>query len=195
MKRFFDILLIMIFLFLIIPLLIFSALLIILFDSPPVFFRQQRVGINGKEFQIFKFRTMAIGQGNENTEFDLGSKIRVTSIGSFLRHTKLDELPQLWNVLRGDMSLVGPRPEVRNWVNVYTKRWEKVHQVLPGITDPASIVYRDEEQLLSKSDNPELTYRDVILPHKLTLYEKYVDERTLAGDFRILFQTMASLIK
>ncbi len=195
MKRFIDILLIMMFLFLIIPLLIFAALLIIFFDSPPVLFRQQRVGINGKEFQLFKFRTMAIWQGNENTEFDVGSNIRVSSIGSFLRRTKLDELPQLWNVLRGDMSLVGPRPEVRKWVNVHTKRWAKVHQVLPGITDPASIVYRDEEQLLSKSDNPELTYRDVILPHKLTLYEKYVDERTLAGDFRILFQTIASLIR
>jgi len=195
MKILIDALLISFFLWLIIPLLLLGMILIVTFDGFPVFFYQLRVGKRGKEFWLIKFRTMSVQSGSELGGFDVGSNSRVTRIGALLRRTKLDELPQLWNVVRGDMSLVGPRPEVGKWVNAYPERWTKIHQVRPGITDPASIVYRDEEKLLSQSSDPEKTYRDEILPHKLSLYEKYVEEQSLLGDIRILFQTIAALIR
>jgi lipopolysaccharide/colanic/teichoic acid biosynthesis glycosyltransferase len=195
MKRFIDILFIGIFLVLIIPLFFIISVAVVLLDGLPIFFLQWRVGKNGKEFRLIKFRTMKVKLNSENGVFDAGENIRVTRIGAILRKTKLDELPQLINVLLGDMSLVGPRPEVRKWVSTYPKRWKKVHQVRPGITDSASIVYRHEEQLLSNSVDPELTYKTEILPHKLSLYEKYVDEQSLKGDMRILSQTIFALFR
>jgi lipopolysaccharide/colanic/teichoic acid biosynthesis glycosyltransferase len=118
----------------------------------------------------------------------------VTGVGRFLRKTKLDELPQLWNVLFGEMSLVGPRPEVRAWVGAYPERWAVVHRVRPGITDPASIEFRNEEELLSVAVNPDAYYRDVILPRKLDLYEEYIRSRTLSGDIGIVFRTVAAVL-
>ena len=106
------------------------------------------------------------------------------------RSTKLDELPQLWNVLRGDMSLVGPRPEVQKWVDVYPERWSRVLSLRPGITDNASLEFRNEEELLAASSNPEKTYSDEVLPRKLDLYEDYVQNHSLAGDIRIIFRTI-----
>jgi lipopolysaccharide/colanic/teichoic acid biosynthesis glycosyltransferase len=126
--------------------------------------------------------------------FDAGDDSRVTGIGKMLRATKLDELPQLWNVLKGDMSFVGPRPEVRKWVNTYSERWEHVHRVKPGITDPASIVYRNEEELLAAAEDPEECYRCEILPRKLDLYEKYIREQSLWLDFKILAQTAIAVV-
>ncbi len=195
MKRLLDILLVSLFLWLILPLIFLGSLLIFMFDGLPIFFRQHRVGRFGKDFQLIKFRTMTFQPEKSIASFDLGSTDRVTVIGSLFRRTKLDEVPQFWNVIRGDMSLVGPRPEVRKWVNIYPKRWEIVHRVRPGITDPASILYRNEEHILANSSDPEKSYREKVLPHKLSLYEKYVENMSFFGDLKILLQTFSALIK
>jgi len=138
---------------------------------------------------------MTVQPGAEKGSFEVGSTQRVTAVGRFLRKTKLDELPQLWNVLIGDMSLVGPRPEVRKWVEAYPERWAFVHTVRPGITDPASIKFRNEEKLLARSPDPERTYRDEILPQKLALYEEYVRTRSFCGDIKLIFATIVALFK
>lgn len=195
MKRLLDILLVSLFFWLIVPLLLLGAMLVLLFDGKPVFFMQSRVGLGGKSFKLIKFRTMLVDPASTKGSFDMGSSVRVTAVGALLRRTKLDELPQLWNVLLGQMALVGPRPEVRKWVDAYPQRWAKVHQVRPGVTDPASIVYRNEEQLLAQSSDPEKIYRDEVLPHKLSIYEKYVEEQSLLGDIGILFKTIAVLVR
>jgi len=163
---------------------------IIIFDSRPVLFRQMRVGVNGSGFLLNKFRTMRVVLGAASGAFDAGDTSRITKIGAFLRKTKLDELPQLWNVFIGDMSFVGPRPEVRKWVDAYPERWAKVLTVKPGITDPASIYYRNEEELLAQANDPVACYRDQILPHKLDLYEEYVRTRTFWGDIFLIFKTI-----
>ena len=129
-------------------------------------------------------------KAQDGGSFAVGDASRVTPIGQLLRKSKLDELPQLWNVLTGDMSLVGPRPEVRKWVDAYPERWSRVLTVRPGITDPASIVYRNEEELLARSPDPERTYREVILPHKLDLYEEYVRTQGFWRDIRVLLTTL-----
>jgi len=134
------------------------------------------------------------GGGADGGAFDAGDTSRVTAVGRVLRKTKLDELPQLWNVLKGDMSLVGPRPEVRKWVEAYPERWAKVLSVRPGITDPASIEFRNEEELLAQAGDPEAYYRDVILPRKLDLYEEYVAKRSLGGDISIMFKTVFAVV-
>jgi lipopolysaccharide/colanic/teichoic acid biosynthesis glycosyltransferase len=126
--------------------------------------------------------------------FDAGDRSRVTSVGRFLRKTKLDELPQLWNVLVGDMSLVGPRPEIPAWTEVYRERWDRVLKLRPGMTDPASIRYRDEERLLAASPDPESTYRDEILPRKLDLAERYVLEQSFLGDLAVLIATVKAVL-
>ena len=143
---------------------------------------------------MFKFRTMTVRSGSEKGAFDAGDASRVTKVGRFLRATKLDELPQLWNVIRGDMALVGPRPEVRKWVEVNPERWAIVHAVRPGITDPAAILYRDEEKILANVPDPERFYREEILPRKLDLYVEYVRTRTFWGDLKILGQTAIAII-
>jgi len=155
----------------------------------PGFFRQQRAGYRGRHFSLLKFRSMTVRRGAEQGSFDAGSAARVTRFGRFLRKTKLDELPQLWNVLVGEMSLVGPRPEVRKWVEAYPERWAKVLTVRPGITDPASIEFRNEEELLAKAPDPERAYREEILPRKLDLYERYVATQSFWGDVGILAKT------
>ncbi len=194
MKRTFDLICTSIGLVFISPLLLMSAAIILLLDGLPIFFRQHRMGLGGKTFLLYKFRTMkTLPEGLEGS-FDAGNKTRVTHVGAFLRKTKLDELPQLWNVLKGDMSLVGPRPEVRKWVDAYPERWAKVLTVQPGITDPASIYYRNEEELLAQTDDPEAYYRDHVLPHKLDLYEEYVRTRSFLGDIRLIFKTIPTVL-
>ena len=189
-KIFFDIIFSGIGLLLLTPLLIIVSGMILIFDGLPVLFRQARVGMNDSDFLLNKFRTMSVVRGAAGGTFDAGDTSRITRIGAFLRKTKLDELPQLWNVFKGDMSLVGPRPEVRKWVEVYPERWAKVLTVKPGITDPASIYYRNEEELLAQADDPVACYRDQILPHKLDLYEEYVKSRTFWGDIILIFKTI-----
>jgi lipopolysaccharide/colanic/teichoic acid biosynthesis glycosyltransferase len=192
-KRALDIALSAIGLVLLAPLLAVLAALVRLTSRGPAIFRHTRVGRGGSEFDVLKLRTMTAAPGHAPGSFDAGDRSRLTRLGRFLRATKLDEFPQLWNVLRGDMSLVGPRPEVRRWVDAYPERWAVVHMVRPGITDPAAIVYRHEEEVLAAAADPEALYRDVVLPHKLTLYEEYVRTRTLAGDLRLLTRTLVAL--
>ena len=190
MKRIFDFTVSLFALILLLPLFILIMAGIMIFDSRPVLFRQMRVGVNGSDFLLNKFRTMRVVREADSGTFDAGDMSRITKIGAFLRKTKLDELPQLWNVFKGDMSFVGPRPEVRKWVDIYPERWAKVLTVKPGITDPASIYYRNEEELLAQADDPVACYRDQILPHKLDLYEEYVRTRTFWGDILLIFKTI-----
>jgi len=194
MKRSFDVVLAIIGFALVSPLLLIFSGLLLLSDGFPLFFRQQRLGLHGKAFLLYKFRTMTISNCGTEGSFDAGNKDRITRLGKFLRKTKIDELPQLWNVLTGDMSLVGPRPEVRKWVDAYPERWANVLAVRPGITDPASIYYRNEEELLTKADDPEAFYRNHVLPHKLDLYEEYLRSRTFWGDISLIFKTMLSVL-
>ena len=176
------------------PFLALIGLAVLLTSGRPVIFSQERIGLGGRPFRLRKFRTMRALEGAEAGFFEPGSRARVTPVGRFLRAYKLDELPQLWNVLVGEMSLVGPRPEIRKWVETYPERWRKVLAIRPGITDPASLLYRDEEEILAASPDPEKTYRDVILPHKLDIYEDYVDHRTDLGDLRLIVETLARIL-
>lgn len=195
LKRFFDLLLASIGLIVLLPLLLAVAMAVRMSSSGPVLFRQIRVGRGGGDFILYKFRSMTVRAGSEQGEFDAGNSSRVTRIGRFLRATKLDELPQLWNVVRGDMSLVGPRPEIRFWVETEPGIWTSVHTVRPGITDPASIVFRDEEAMLAMSPDPVKTYREVILPRKLDLYLAYIRDQSFRGDLRILWCTILTVIR
>jgi lipopolysaccharide/colanic/teichoic acid biosynthesis glycosyltransferase len=154
-----------------------------------VFFLQKRVGRGGKDFKLIKFRTM-ITDSDKKGLLTVGKKDnRITKVGSFLRKYKLDELPQLFNVLLGEMSFVGPRPEVRKYVEKYTSEQRKILDIKPGITDVASIEYFDENELLSKADEPEKYYIDTIMPHKIHLNMKYRDNKTLGNYFKIIIKT------
>ncbi len=192
-KRIFDIVISFTGLLVLIPLIIIIAVLILITDRWPVFFCQKRMGKDGKPFVLYKFRTMKVLHSAKEGIFEPGNNTRTTKLGKLLRKTKIDELPQLYNVLIGDMSLVGPRPEVEKWINVYPERWEKILKVRPGITDSASVIYRDEEKLLSASEDPEQTYKKVILPRKLDLYEEYVDKHTFFGDIKLIVKTLIAI--
>ncbi len=175
--------------------MVLIAMFILITDGKPIFFHQDRVGKGKRIFKIKKFRTMSVIKDAEKGRFDAGSSFRVTTIGKLLRKTKLDEIPQLINVWFGEMSMVGPRPEVERWTKIYPERWEKVLTVTPGITDKASIVFRNEEELLAKSDNPLIFYEKEILPKKLDLYEQYAKQPTFLNDVKILFGTALAIIK
>lgn len=194
MKRIFDFICsIMLLIILAIPLL--AVLIFIkLFMPGPIFFVQDRVGKNGSLFRLIKFRTMKVEDGKANGSFDAGDSSRITPLGRFLRKTKIDELPQLVNVLIGDMSLVGPRPEVKIWTEVYPEKWSIVHMVKPGITDEASITFRNEEEILKKAKNPKETYKNHILPQKLELYIQYVNNQSFLGDLKIILRTVGHVI-
>ena len=159
----------------------------------PAFFRQKRAGRNQKPFQLLKFRSMVISQNPEQEEFELGDSSRITRLGSLLRRNKLDELPELFNVLNGDMSIVGPRPEVEKYVQFYPDDFKEILAVRPGLSDFASIKYRNEEEILAKQDNPEKYYIKEILPDKLKLARKYLEEISLKTDLRIIGKTIKSL--
>ena len=170
------------------------ALLIKIKMPGPIFFTQSRVGREGKLFKLFKFRTMSIASGKSNGSFDVGDSSRITPLGRILRKTKLDELPQLINVLIGDMSIVGPRPEVLQWTQVYPDQWEIVHSIRPGITDNASILFRNEEEILANSHDPITTYREEILPKKLRIYTDYVQNHSILTDAKIIITTIKEII-
>lgn len=195
MKRIFDLVASAMGIILLSPLMCIIAVAIVATEGRPVVFKQKRVGLKGRPFDILKFRTMAQPRGNDQTQFHAGDSSRVTVVGRFLRKTKLDEFPQLFNVFVGEMSVVGPRPEVPMWVEKYPERWRVVHQVRPGITDPASIEFRNEEDILVQSSDPQKTYAEVVLPRKLDLYEKYIQERSMAVDFKIVLNTFLELRK
>jgi lipopolysaccharide/colanic/teichoic acid biosynthesis glycosyltransferase len=192
-KRAFDLLAAGLGLVALLPVFAVVAALVRLSSPGPVLFRQTRVGRGGSDFVLFKFRTMTVRRGSESGTFDAGDTSRVTRVGRFLRETKLDELPQLWNVVRGDMSLVGPRPEIRKWVQADPDRWALALTVKPGITDRAAILFRDEEEILAASRDPEAEYRERILPLKLALYGEYVRTRSFRGDLKILWRTAVAV--
>jgi len=194
LKRLFDISISLIGLILLSPFFVILSI-IILFDSPGgIFYRQVRVGKNNKDFKLFKFRSMRVGSDAKGLLTVGGRDNRITRSGYYIRKYKLDEFPQLINVLLGDMSLVGPRPEVRKYVNMYNAAQLKVLQVKPGITDYASIEYANENELLAKSQDPEKTYIEEIMPDKLSLNQKYINEQGLITDVKIIFNTIKKII-
>lgn len=195
LKRAFDVAASLLGLILFAPLLFVIAILVKL-DSPgPVLFRQIRVGRNGVPFHIHKFRTMYVSK-KPGLELTAGNDRRITRLGRLLRKYKFDELPQFIDVLRGKMSLVGPRPEVPRYVEAYPESCrEKVLSVRPGVTDLASIKFRNESDILANAEDPERTYVEQVLPLKLELYEKYVEERSFWMDFGILFKTVTAVCR
>ena len=163
-------------------------------DSPgPALYRQVRVGRGGREFRIFKLRTMTDGADGRGMQITVGGDARITRVGAVLRKYKLDELAQLLNVLRGEMSFVGPRPEVPRYVRLYSEAQRKVLLVRPGITDLASIAYRNENDLLARSDDPERTYVEEVMPAKLELNRRYIVEFSLLGDLRLIGRTIRAV--
>lgn len=195
-KRLMDLVLSSLGLLLLSPLL-FAIALWIKFDSRgPVFFRQERVGRFGRPFRIHKFRTMVVDAERRGAQITVGRDARITKAGAWLRAAKLDELPQLLDVLAGTMSLVGPRPEVPRYVALYPQATrDKVLSVRPGITDSASLAYRDEGTLLAAAADPERTYTEVVLPAKLKLAADYVDHASLGTDLRLIAATLTTLLR
>ena len=177
------------------PLLLLIALAIWIDDPGPVFYRQVRVGRNGKTFRIFKFRSMVMDADKKGLAITVGRDSRITRVGAVLRKTKLDELAQLLNVLFGQMSFVGPRPEVPKYVELYTPYQRQVLLVRPGITDYASIAYRNENDLLAGAPNPETMYIEQIMPDKIELNMKYLREISPLADIRLILKTIVAVIK
>lgn len=195
-KRLFDLLMSTLGLLVLAPVMVLMALAI-KWDSPgEVFFRQERVGRFGKSFRIHKFRTMHQAQSSQGLQITVGADARITRVGHVLRRSKLDELPQLIDVWLGDMSLVGPRPEVPRYVALYPDEMRrKILSVRPGITDVASIEYRDESAVLARASDPEHAYVHEVLPHKLALSARYVDSASLLGDVVLIGRTLLAIVK
>ena len=177
------------------PLYLIIALAIVIDDPGPVFYRQVRVGRGGKPFRIFKFRSMVVDADKKGLEITVGHDRRITRVGAFLRKTKLDELAQLLNVLCGQMSFVGPRPEVPRYVELYTPYQRQVLLVRPGITDYASIAYRHENDLLDAAQDPERMYIEQIMPAKIELNMKYLREISPAADIRLILKTVEAVVR
>lgn len=189
MKRLFDIIASGLGLLVLSPLFLILAIWIKLDSKGPVFYRQMRVGKDNKDFRIFKFRSMRVGSDKGSLVTIGGRDPRITRSGYIIRKLKLDELPQLINVFVGDMSLVGPRPEVRHYVNYWTEEQMHVLDVRPGITDPASIKFRNENKLMEQAEDPEDYYINVIMQEKLKLYLEYVNNHSFWGDIGLIFKT------
>lgn len=189
LKRTFDIIASFFGIIICLPFIIIISFLIIIDSKGGVFYKQNRVGKNNKDFLLHKFRTMKSGSERKGL-ITVGEKDnRITGIGYFLRKFKLDELPQLINVIKGDMSIVGPRPEVRKYVEMYDAEQLKVLSVRPGLTDYSSIEYINENEILGKVENPEEVYINEIMPAKLKLNLKYIEEKNIAIDLKIIFKT------
>ena len=195
MIRFFDFILSLVGLVVLAPIFIVLAIWIKIDSKGPVFYKQVRVGQNGIDFGLFKFRSMVVDADKKGLITVGGRDPRITRSGYFIRKYKLDELPQLINVLVGDMSLVGPRPEVKKYVELYTDEQQKVLSVKPGITDYASIEYMDENEILGKSTDPEKTYIEEIMPEKIKYNMKYIKNRSLIEYFKIIFLTVLKIIR
>jgi lipopolysaccharide/colanic/teichoic acid biosynthesis glycosyltransferase len=194
LKRSFDVMVATIALVIVAPLLPLAALMVKLSSRGPVFYRGTRVGLNGKLFPMLKFRTMVVDAESLGGSATAADDPRITRFGKFLRRYKLDELPQLFNVLLGDMSLVGPRPEVEKYVNLYSPEEKAILTVRPGITDWASIWNSNEAAVLEGSRDPERTYEELIRPTKLALQLLYVRDHSFFVDLKILFHTAVKLI-
>jgi lipopolysaccharide/colanic/teichoic acid biosynthesis glycosyltransferase len=179
------------------PFVVAAALAVRLSSPGPVIFQQQRLGRFGRPFVMYKFRTMrhAPKPTESSSLVTAGGDTRITSVGRFLRRYKLDELPQLVNVLKGDMSLVGPRPEVEKYARYYPAEYERILSVRPGITDLATLAFRNEEQILARSDEPERAYIAEVLPAKIRLYFRYLEEQSLRTDLSIILRTLGSVLR
>ena len=195
MIRFYDILFSIIGLVILSPLFTVLYLLIRIESQGGGFYSQERIGKNGKPFKLFKFRSMRIGSDKKGL-ITIGEKDnRITKTGFILRKYKLDELPQLWNVFIGDMSLVGPRPEVKKYTDLYTEEQKQVLQVRPGITDWASIKYVDENKILGESKDPDDAFVNLIMPNKIKLNMVYIQHQTLGEYFKIIFTTFKEIVR
>lgn len=194
MKRLFDIIASGLGLLILSPLFLVVAIWIKCDSKGPVFYRQVRVGRNNQDFRIFKFRSMRLGSDKGSLVTIGGRDPRVTRSGYYIRKFKIDELPQLINVFIGDMSLVGPRPEVRHYVNFWTPEQMRVLDVRPGITDPASIKFRNENELMEKADDPEKYYIEVIMQEKIKLYLEYVENHSFINDIGLIFKTFWTIV-
>ena len=195
MIRFFDFILSLVGLVVLAPIFIVLAIWIKIDSKGPVFYKQVRVGQNDIDFGLFKFRSMVVDADKKGLITVGGRDPRITRSGYFIRKYKLDELPQLINVLVGDMSLVGPRPEVRKYVDLYTYEQQKVLSVKPGITDYASIEYMDENEILGKSSDPEKTYIEEIMPEKIKYNMKYIQNKNVSEYFKIIFLTLLKIVR
>lgn len=193
-KRCFDIIFSIVGLVILSPMLLVIAITILLDSKGPVIYKQDRVGKNAIDFKIFKFRTMRLDADKQGLLTVGDRDPRITKVGYFLRKYKLDEFPQLFNVLIGNMSFVGPRPEVRKYVNYYTESDQEILQLKPGITDYASIHFRNEAELLKSATNSEKTYLNEIMPEKIRLNKIYLKENNIFIDSKIIFKTLLSII-
>ncbi|CKG69516.1 Putative colanic biosynthesis UDP-glucose lipid carrier transferase [Fusobacterium polymorphum] len=194
LKRIFDTILSLFGLIILLPFMLIIAIFIKLDSKGPVFFKQVRVTKNGREFKIFKYRTMRVGS-DKYRQITVGKDNRITKVGAFLRKYKLDEIPQLINVLIGDMSLVGPRPEVPKYVALYTDEQKEILKVRAGITDYASIEFSDENDLLASEEDPEKAYIEKVMPKKIELNKKYISEISILTDIKIILLTIKKILK
>lgn len=194
LKRIFDIVFSLFGLIVLSPFMLIIAILIKIDSKGPVFFKQVRVTKNGKEFKIFKYRTMRVGS-DKYSQITVGKDSRITKVGDFLRKYKLDEIPQLINVLIGDMSLVGPRPEVPKYVALYTEEQREILKVRAGITDYASIEFSNENDILANETDPEKAYIEKIMPRKIELNKKYLSEISVMTDIKIILLTIKKILK
>lgn len=194
MKRIFDIFFSFIGLLMLLPIFVIIGFVIFIDSRGGIFYKQLRVGKNNVDFYLLKFRSMKINADKSGLLTVGGKDSRITHVGYFLRKYKMDELPQLINVLFGDMSLVGPRPEVRKYVDMYSEVQKKVLSVKPGLTDYASIEYRNENELLGQVDDPEKVYINEIMPAKLQMNLKYIENKSLATDIKIIFRTLGKIV-
>lgn len=195
MKRLFDLFFSIVFITVFAPLFLCIAILIKFDDGGAIFFRQLRVGKNSRPFYLWKFRTMK-PNSESSGQITVGARdLRITRIGFYLRKYKIDELPQMWNIVLGDMSVVGPRPEVPKYVALYSESDKIVLSIRPGLTDYASLDYFSENELLAASSDPEKTYREEIMPAKLKLNKRYIQEMSLGTDLKIIARTVHAIIK
>jgi lipopolysaccharide/colanic/teichoic acid biosynthesis glycosyltransferase len=188
MKRLFDVVASALGLIVLSPLLLLTALAVRLFDGAPVLFVQERIGRGGKPFRMYKFRTMKVNNGGP--QITVGGDARITKTGRALRKTKFDEFPQLWNVLKGEMSFVGPRPEVARYVDLYAPADREILNLKPGITDPASLIYSNESEILARQTDPEKYYVEVVMPHKIAINRAYAKHANLFTDLKMIAYTV-----
>jgi len=189
-KRVFDFIAAIIGLVLLLPILLIISLWIKFSSKGPLFYSQKRVGRDFKEFDIYKFRSMVVNADKIGPSVTSGNDSRITKVGRFIRKTKIDELPQLLNVIKGDMSLVGPRPEVMKFVEKKRDEYKKVLSVRPGITDNAAIEFRDEETIMDQYEDKEKAYIEIILPKKIQLYYQYIDNISFINDIKLILKTL-----
>jgi lipopolysaccharide/colanic/teichoic acid biosynthesis glycosyltransferase len=193
-KRIFDFIASLIGLILLSPFLVIIGVLVKISDKGPVFYRSKRVGQNFKPFYLLKFRTMVVNAEELGPSITKGGDQRITKIGKFLRKYKLDELPQLWNVVKGELSLVGPRPEVEKYISFYKDDYKEILKIRPGITDYAAIKFRNEEEILSQFEDVERAYIEQVLPEKIKLYKIYLKKVGFLTDLEIIFKTLWKIV-